>query len=855
MTLPSGSRVGPYEIIGVLGAGGMGVVYRARDTRLGREVALKTLPADLKADEARLKRFELEARATGSLNHPNIVALHDVGEHEGVPFVVTELLEGSTVREVLDAGPVPLRKALDWATQLAHGIAAAHEKGIVHRDLKPENLFITRDGHLKLLDFGLAKASENQGVEQTLDQTAEGAVLGTAGYMSPEQVRGRPADHRSDIFSLGAVLYELLAGRRAFAGSTAVERGSAILNSDPAELQVPPAVDRITRRCLEKSPDQRFQSARDLAFALEAISGTSSDSQATARPTPARGGVRIAVTVLVIAVAAIAGGWIRRGPSAEAPTFQRVTPRQGEITGARFTPTGKSVVFSGRFRNDPVRVFITTPWSVDARPVSEPWTTLSALSRTEEMALFIEPAGGSATVYEQAATLARAPLAGGAPRAVLEDFYVADFDPNGVLAVARGDRGGFRLEFPPGKTVFETPGTIEAVRVSRDGRWIGLLNHPFRGDGRGTVEVIAADGARRVLSSGWDLLYGLAWSPDGTELWFTGCRTMQADGGRVEVELNPSLNAVSLTGVERVILAAGMGWVQLQDVAEDGRVLLERQDSRSTMEALVPGMSRPVDLSWLDGTHVRGVSNDGKQVLFVEGFSGAVPDYWSWVRSIDGAPPVRLALGNPMAFSPDGRWVLLLPAEPFTRFAVVPNGVGPSRDLAPANFESAPLGGGGWWSADGSRVFFEAHSAGERHRLWVQDLDGGLPVPVSPEGMRLMSLPSPDDHVVAWSDGPVLLPLDGGAGRPLTGLNRTDRGVQWTTGGSLYVLEDRGPRDRLPIRIHKYDPATGVKSLWREIIPSSRGRDLGLFMTPDGETIVYSRNQIHSDLYVVTGLH
>ncbi|HXZ18394.1 MAG TPA: serine/threonine-protein kinase, partial [Candidatus Acidoferrales bacterium] len=285
MTLVSGTKLGPYEIAAPIGAGGMGEVYRARDTRLGRDVAVKVLPEALAKDADRLRRFEQEARTIAALNHPNILAIHDIGTHQGAPFLVSELLEGQSLREILDAGPLPLRRSIEYALGIARGLSAAHEKGIVHRDLKPENVFITRDGRVKVLDFGLAKlvtAAEVQDAAATLTSpaTLPGTVMGTVGYMSPEQVRGEPTDARSDIFSFGAVLYEMLTGKRAFQRDTSAETMTAILREEPPELnaagwQGPLALQRILSRCLEKNRERRFQSASDLAFALESLSGTS----------------------------------------------------------------------------------------------------------------------------------------------------------------------------------------------------------------------------------------------------------------------------------------------------------------------------------------------------------------------------------------------------------------------------------------------------------------------------------------------------------------------------------------------------------------------------------------------------
>lgn len=299
MPLAAGEKFGPYEVQAHVGEGGMGEVYRARDTRLNRAVAIKVLPASMVADPSRMTRFEQEARTIASLNHPNILSVYDVGVHDGVPYLVMELLEGETLRERLNHGPLSVRKSVEIGLQIAHGLAAAHDRGIVHRDLKPENIFITRDGHTKLLDFGLAKANavpaaakasanmsdftmQTAQTVQTL-QTEPGVVMGTAPYMAPEQVRGEPVDHRADIFSFGAVLYEMLAGKRAFGGDTAVEIMTAILKTEPPELdleqlKISPALDRIVCHCLEKRPADRFQSARDLTFALGALSGSESAS-------------------------------------------------------------------------------------------------------------------------------------------------------------------------------------------------------------------------------------------------------------------------------------------------------------------------------------------------------------------------------------------------------------------------------------------------------------------------------------------------------------------------------------------------------------------------------------------------
>jgi eukaryotic-like serine/threonine-protein kinase len=337
LTLSPGTKLGEYEVKSLLGAGGMGEIYRARDARLGRDVAIKVLPSLFSADSERLRRFEQEARAAAALNHPNILAVHQMGTHDGSPYLVSELLEGNTLREQLRRGKLAVRKAIDYGVQVARGLSAAHEKGIVHRDLKPENLFVTKDGRVKILDFGLAKLTQPQtdsehDAPRLTNKTEEGAVMGTVGYMSPEQVRGQSADHRTDIFSFGAILYEMLAGQRAFQKPTAPETQNAILNEDPASISqvttnISPALQRVVHRCLEKSPEQRFQSASDLAFALDALSETSGSTA----PLPGRAAWNLSwLWALAVLLAVVVGAalWLRLRPTRRPEPKHELVERQ-----------------------------------------------------------------------------------------------------------------------------------------------------------------------------------------------------------------------------------------------------------------------------------------------------------------------------------------------------------------------------------------------------------------------------------------------------------------------------------------------------------------------------------------------
>jgi eukaryotic-like serine/threonine-protein kinase len=356
--LTPGTKTGHYEILATLGAGGMGEVYRARDTRLGRDVALKILPGSFARDGDRLRRFALEAQAVAALNHPNILAVFDVGEHDGSPFLVSELLEGESLRAVLDRGALPQRKTIEYGVQIAQGLAAAHEKGIVHRDLKPENIFITKDARIKILDFGLAKLAQPAGetapaehdLTRTSSHTAPGLVMGTASYMAPEQVRGQLADPRTDIFAFGAVLYEMLSGRRAFRRDTPAETMTAVLREDPPELSgathpVSPALDRIIRRCLEKNPEQRFQSARDLSFALGALSGSDSTGAAKITDLPRKQPLPLWMAAAAVLVAACAVTWFVARKSSPPVRMQFAIPVPAEVSHIALSNDGTMLAF------------------------------------------------------------------------------------------------------------------------------------------------------------------------------------------------------------------------------------------------------------------------------------------------------------------------------------------------------------------------------------------------------------------------------------------------------------------------------------------------------------------------------
>ncbi len=860
MTLSPGTRLGPYEILSPLGAGGMGEVYRARDSRLGREVAVKVLPEALALDPNRLSRFEQEARAASALNHPNIVTIHEIGREGEIAFIAMELVEGTTLRELTVPGPMAVRRVLNVAAQVAEGLSRAHAAGIVHRDLKPENVMVSKDGFVKILDFGLAKLVEPESGEVSVmptlaqPETHPGTVMGTVGYMSPEQASGEPIDFRSDQFSLGSIAYEMTTGQKAFQKKTAAETMSAIIREEPEPLaklrpDLPLPVRWILERCLSKDREERYASTRDLARDLASMRDHLSEVTSGAEailPAPEKSRRRampLAVAAGLAAAALVAGGLLARGLGQKAPvppSFTRLTFRGLNLANARFAPDGQTIVYGVNTpRGKPPILYMTRAQSPESKPFEFSGDILS-ISRSGELAILQR--GDADGLHGVLATVS---MTGGAPRQVLDGVGYADADwsPEGKdLVVIRDTNGATRLEFPAGKEL--ASGDLDCPRFSRDG---GTISFWDGSGGSTSVSVIDRLGkSRKSLSAGWTDHSGVpCWSANGREIWFTAGRAGE----------KPALWAVDMSGQLRLVIRVP-GILELDDISSDGRVLLAHHTAKQSVRGLGPGQSNEGDLSWLDRPMPADLSADGATLLLNERGEGTGGRPTIYLRGTDGSPALRVGEGRGIALSPDKRWVLAAqaagPGKP-ERLALLPTGPGEPRDLPTEGLEP----GWGAFTPDGKRIVFSADRPNGKSGLYVQEISAGKPRAIGPAGLEtqmLVSPVSPDGRsVVGFLGGrPSLYPIDGvGEVRAVPGFAPGDRFIQWTADSrGAYVYADR---DR-PLKVFLLDLETGQKRLWKEIPVDDTAGRVRVRVTPDGRFYVYGVTDTVGELYLVEGL-
>src|SRR5262245_61386164 len=528
---PAPQRIGPYEIVTLIGAGAMGEVYRARDTRLNRDVALKLLPPLFAVDPDRVARFKREAQVLAALNHPNVAAIYGLEASDDGNTLVLELVEGPTLADRLASGAMPVNEVIGIGRQIAEALEAAHDKGIIHRDLKPANIKVTANGTVKVLDFGLAKVWEGAPEPQlsaaptltaTLDR--ERTILGTPAYMSPEQARGRALDKRTDIWSFGCVLFEMLTGRAAFADETISDTLARVLDRDVEWDRLPAStpgrIRDLLRRCLHKDLNRRLRDIGDARLELDDASAPLAEP-AVGRHEKRRGRVlQLAAVLIVVALAAVGTYLLAREGGVTAPAFRQLTFRHGTITGARLAVDGQTVVYRATWSGAPPELFLIRPESLQSGSIGLVNAGIYAVSSRGELAVAL---GCRLNGGECLGTLAQVPMTGGSPREMVKDVLVADWSPDGQnLAVVSFKDSSYRLEYPIDKVLYQSRGWITDARVSPTADRIAFLDHDQLGDPGGSVSIVDATGRKTTLSKDWKSVQGLAWYPGGVEVWFSG---------------------------------------------------------------------------------------------------------------------------------------------------------------------------------------------------------------------------------------------------------------------------------------------------------------------------------------------
>lgn len=850
MRLAAGSHLGPFEIRGPLGAGGMGEVYRAKDSRLQRDVAIKILASEAVTNAEKYRRFQLEALAASALNHPNILVVHDIGIENGIHYIVSEFVDGVSMRKLLQSGPVQIKQLLMLATQIAEGLAVAHQAGIIHRDLKPENIMVTHDGRVKILDFGLAKLSlpklggeEAETIPPSLTET--GIIQGTVPYMSPEQAAGKSVDFHSDQYSFGLVLYEMATGKRAFSRKSVPETLSAIINEEASPIsslnpKIPAPISWLTERCMAKDPRQRYESTTDLfrdlrdlrdhlplTTSVEGMAPVSKHEKSRLHFLPVTIALILAAALAYLAGKRLSSVGVEQATMRPIPSFQRLTFQRGQIGGARFSLDGQSIIYSASWNGNPEELFSTRPGSSEGRPLGiSPPAEILAISHSGQMAILMGTNG---------TTLAVAPLGGGAPRELVENVGWADWAPDGKeLAIIHRTEGKRELEFPIGKSLYKTTGWIGDLRIK--GMQIAFIDHPSPAAAAGSICIVDSKGNKKQLSRQWPGVRGLAWSSAGEEIWFT------AREGTTQY----ALYAVNLAGQERVVQTAP-GDLMLWDTATDGRVLLSLENYSVDTFVLLPDETKERDLTWLDNTAAVDLSADAKVLLLNRYGAGAGTSDITYLRYTDGSAAIPLGEGSAVALSPDGKWALASTGTSQQQLVLLPTRAG-DRKLMPSYgiekyFQAC-------WFQDGKRILFSGHETGDQqNHLYVQDLLTGKQhlLTSTPVDLGKIAVSPDGEWAAAISKGKVtIFPVKGGKARAVS----DGEPIRWSVDGrSLFVW--------IEPNIYRVDVSNGHKELWKEIKPSVKAGISTMFsplLSADGRSYLYSYARILSDLYVVDDL-
>ncbi len=896
MQLAAGVSLAHFRLVEKLGEGGMGEVWRAVDTTLDRQVAIKVLPPALAGDPERIARFEREAKALAALNHPNIAAIYgfpeatvgggeSVAGGERVRFLAMELVPGDDLAQVVAEGPLPLREVLDAAKQIAAALEAAHDSGIVHRDLKPANVRRTPDGRIKVLDFGLAKALEPAGTggagsgsgpgtgESRLatvtsagrgpGSTVAGVILGTASYMSPEQARGLPVDRRTDLWAFGCVLFEMLTGTKAFDGATITDVLASIVRGEPdwerlpADTPVP--MRRLLRRCLEKDPKKRLRDAGDASLLLEEnpedARHVAAAPAAPATPvalTPAKPHFahwRIPVVIALVAAVVAGSGWwfAHRGGSAtvDRPTrFQRLTNSRGLLRAARFAPDGRTIVYSAAWNGPPIRLYLGRTESSDATPIALPPAELLAVSKNGELAVAL---GLSYNGWMGEGTLARASLLGGSPREILENVRAADWTPDGSdLAVVHRVNGLDQLEYPIGKVLYKSSGYISDIRFAPDGKHIAFADHPVYGDDLGDIAMVDLEGRKTTIAAGFAAIHGVMWDPSGHAVWYCAAR---GEGAAFQF----AIGVTDLAGRLRTVQAS-MTQIELFDLAPDGRMLVGSQPQERNAVALLAGTADPRAVVVPgESSMVHAVAEDGSAVLVTDQYG---PEYLTYYVRAGQPGAVRIGVGEGYSISPDNRLALIGSADNRKLF-VAPLGVGTTRPvpnpLAIA-FESVPR-----WLTDGRRIVMIGRKGTEPARAHVLDTTTGAATPFGPPGVEWNSYApvpiAPGDSEAILGDtkgGYLRCPLDGGAAVAVPGIRPGDVVLNYSADGTALFVAGTG----VPIPIVRLELATGRRTPWSSIVPPDAAglRIATVAMTRDGRHWALSTARVLTDVFLAEGI-
>ena len=865
MALSPGDRLGPYEIVAPLGAGGMGEVYRAKDTRLGRDVAVKVLPQHLSSNAEIRARFEREAKTVSSLNHPHICTLHDVGREGNTDYLVMELIEGETLAQRLARGALPLPDVLRIAAQIADALDRAHRAGVTHRDLKPGNVMLTRSG-AKLMDFGLARGTGLGPVSDMTSSptvagplTTEGTIIGTFQYMAPEQLEGQPADARADLWALGCVLYEMATGRRAFEGKSQASLITAIMGSQPPPVSqvtplAPPALDRLVAACLTKDPSERIQSAHDAKLQLGwmAEGGTATSSAASASR-GRKGWIVPAGLAAALLLGAVAGYLGRGKPVSAAGSaanidYQQITFEEGFIYSARFAPDGRTIVYSADWDGKPRDVFVTSLDSAEFRPLGFPGADLLAVSRTGELAILSGSIIPSGNPYARRGTLARASMTGGSPRPETDRTRYADIAGDGKTALIRDDGRRVSVEYPAGTVIAEMPIVRNAgygtpgfynPRLSPSGKHIAFFE---RRPGEQVAVRICDAGGKSVASiSPYTDWWGLAWSRDD-ELWYAAT---EAAGLKVNVY------ALDLKGRRRVLYRAPTG-LTVHDVSPQGDLLASFDRPWTRIEVLDGSGTTPRDRSWRESGEMAGFAHNHAVLISQEGNSGG-PKGSVYALAPGASEAVRISDGFGMAISPDGSKALVSSGDVPPKVSIVPIGAGQPQPLGLPDVELIEWGG---WHPDG-RLVLQVIRSGGKSALLSLPPGGGAPAALLPEGLSARGdnlFSQNGSRMIATDDDGRLMicALDSSTCRPLPGASAGDDLAGWNAEGTAVFVYRK---QVVPAAVERIDVETGARTTWKTVTPlfpavSGLTR---LVVSPDG-AVAYDYNRIRTEMYAIKGL-